>query len=171
MELPRRKNTRLKEYDYSGTGAYFITLCTKGRKPILSRIVGDGVLDIPKTVLSKYGKAVDKRIRLIDMHYDNIKIDNYVIMPNHIHILISVYNNGTSRMPSPTNDTIPSFVGTLKRFVNREVGEDVFQRSYYDHIIRDERDYLSRWQYIANNPIKWEEDELIKDYVNKLHIT
>ena len=63
-------------------------------------------------------------------------------MPNHIHILISVYNNGMSRTPSPTNEVIPSFISTLKRFVNREVEENIFQRSYNDHIIRDERDYL-----------------------------
>lgn len=102
MELSKRKSTRLKEYDYSSTGAYFITICTKDRKPILSRIVGDGVLDIPKTVLSKYGETVDKRICLMDMYYDNIKIDHYVIMPNHIHILLSVYDSGMSRTPSPT---------------------------------------------------------------------
>ena len=63
-------------------------------------------------------------------------------MPNHIHILISVYNNGMSRTPSPTNEVIPSFISTLKRFINREVEENIFQRSYNDHIIRDERDYL-----------------------------
>ncbi|MBQ8057018.1 MAG: transposase [Ruminococcus sp.] len=89
-------------------------------------------------------------------------------MPNHIHILVSVYNSGMSKSPSPTNETIPSFVSTFKRFVNKEAGENIFQRSYYDHIVRDERDYLSRWQYIENNPIKWEEDELIKDCVSKL---
>ncbi len=61
---------------------------------------------------------------------------------------------------SPTNDVIPSFVRTLKRFVNKEAGENVFQRSYNDHIIREERDYLTRWQYIENNPVKWEMDEL-----------
>ncbi len=154
MDLKKRKRIRLKDYDYSNAGVYFVTICTKDRKPILSRIVGDGVLDIPKTVLSKYGKAVDNRIRLMDMHYDNIKIDNYVIMPNHIHILISVYYNGTSRMPSPTNDTIPSFVGTLKRFVNREVGKDIFQRPYNDHIIRNEKDYIEHFNYIENNPYK-----------------
>ncbi len=126
----------------------------------MSRIVGDGVLDIPKTVLSKYGETVDKRICLMDMYYDNIKIDHYVIMPNHIHILLSVYDSGMSRTPSPTNDIIPSFVGTLKRFVNREVGENIFQRSYNDHIIRNERDYYEHYTYIENNPLKWEFDEL-----------
>ena len=92
--------------------------------------------------------------------YDYIEIDNYVIMPNHIHILISVYTDGMSRSPSPTNGVIPMFLRTLKRFVNKEAEENIFQRSYNDHIIRDERDYITRWKYIANNPIKWELDEL-----------
>ncbi len=84
-------------------------------------------------------------------------------MPNHIHILVSVYDNGTSGKPSPTNEIIPSFVSTLKRYVNREVGKNIFQRSYYEHIIRDEKDFLNRWQYIDNNPLKWKLDELHKD--------
>lgn len=154
MDVQKRKRTRLKDYDYSSAGVCFLTICTKDRKPMLSRIAGDGVLDIPKTILSRDGKAVDERIRLMNIHYDNIKIDNYVIMPNHIHILISVCNNGMSGTPSPTNNVISSFVGTLKRFVNREVGEDVFQRSYNDHIIRNEKDYIEHFNYIENNPYK-----------------
>ena len=92
--------------------------------------------------------------------YNHIEINNYVIMPNHIHILINVSASGMSGSPSPTNEVIPSFIGTLKRFVNKEVGENIFQRSYNDHIIRNERDYLEHYTYIENNPIRWELDEL-----------
>ena len=160
MELKNRKRTRLKEYDYSSEGSYFITICSKDKKPIFSKIVGDGFPDVPQVVLTEYGKVINRQINLMGEYYKNIKIDNYVIMPNHIHILISVYINGSSGMPTPTNEAIPSFVGTLKRFVNRKVGRDIFQRSYNDHIIRDERDYIGRWKYIENNPLKWEFDEL-----------
>lgn len=168
MELPKRKNNRLKDYDYSSAGVYFITICSKDRKPVFSKIVGDGDHDVPRIFLYRYGEIIEKNLECMNRVYDYIKIDKYVIMPNHIHILMSVYNSGMSKSPSPTNETIPSFVFTFKRFVNKEAGENIFQRSYYDHIVRDERDYLSRWQYIENNPIKWEEDELIKDCVCKL---
>ena len=160
MELKNRKRTRLKEYDYSSEGSYFITICSKDKKLIFSKIVGDGFPDVPQVVLTEYGKVINRQINLMGEYYKNIKIDNYVIMPNHIHILISVYINGSSGMPTPTNEAIPSFVGTFKRFVNRKVGRDIFQRSYNDHIIRDERDYIGRWKYIENNPLKWELDEL-----------
>ncbi len=160
MEHKARKQIRLKEYDYSSSGVYFITICSKDRKPIFSRIVGDGDLDVPKTILYRCGRIINNNLEYMNKIYDRIKIDNYVIMPNHIHILISVYNNGTSGSPSPTNEIIPSFVGTLKRFVNKEAGENIFQRSYIDHIIRNERDYIEHYTYIENNPLKWELDKL-----------
>ncbi len=94
MELPKRKPTRLKEYDYSSPGAYFVTICTKDRKQLLSKfIVGDGVLDVPQNVLTRYGKIADKYISQMSHFYDNISVDNYVIMPNHIHLLIQIVEN------------------------------------------------------------------------------
>ena len=113
----------------------------------------------PQIILSEYGIIIDKQIIEMNNHYDNLEINNYVIMPNHIHILISVYNNGMSRTPSPTNNIIPSFISTLKRLVNKKVSHNIFQRSYYDHIIRDEKDFLTHYQYIDTNPIKWEIDK------------
>ena len=160
MELFERKRTRLKNYDYSSAGVYFVTICSKDKKPIFSNIVGDGNPDVPKVILYRYGEIIKKNLDYMNEVYNHIEINNYVIMPNHIHMLISVYDDGTSRSPSPTNEIIPSFVGTFKRFVNKEIGENVFQRSYYDHIIRDERDFLGRWKYIENNPTKWELDKL-----------
>ncbi len=172
MEHKNRKPTRLKEYDYSNDGVYFLTICSKDKKPVFSKIalnssnassrkfVGDGVLDVPKIDLSTYGKIICKYIEQISNHYNNINIDNYVVMPNHIHILISVSSCGTSRTPSPTNSTISAFVSTFKRFVNKEVGNNIFQRSFHDHIIRDEQDYIEHYTYIENNPAKWESDEL-----------
>ena len=160
-----RKNTRLKYYDYSKNGAYFITMCTKNKKKILGTIlsVGDGAHDVPKMVLSKYGKIVDKYIKSSEK-IKGIKIDKYVIMPNHIHLIIIVDNNGTSKAPSPTNSLIAHTVSTFKRLVNKEVGADIFQRSYYDHIIRDENDYQQIWKYIDDNPLKWKLDKYY-DYV------
>ena len=83
-------------------------------------------------------------------------------MPNHIHIILIVDNNGTSKAPSPTNNVISHAVSTLKRFVNKEIGYNIFQRSFYDHVIRNEEDYLNVWNYIDTNPAKWQEDKYYK---------
>lgn len=166
-ELQKRKPNRLKNFDYSTNGAYFITICTKDKKCILGKIVGDGVLDVPKIYLSDYGNIVNDRIAEMNKTYENMLVEKYIVMPNHIHLLIYIDNNvknniGTSRTPSPTNATIPSFVSTLKRLTNKQIGESIWQRSYYDHIIRNEKDYLNIWEYIENNTLKWCEDKYYK---------
>ena len=164
MELPVRKPNRLPKFDYNTPGAYFITICTKDRKNILGRIVGGGALDAPHVNLSGIGEIADKFIRSGE-RIPNIHVDKYVIMPNHIHMILFVEAGscGTSRVPSPTNAVIPHFVSTLKRFCHRKTGFTFFQRSYYDHIIRNEKDYLKIWEYIENNPAKWEEDCFFKE--------
>ncbi len=158
MNLPNRKPTRLKNYDYSSEGAYFITICTHQKQKILCDIVGDGVYDIPQTDLSHYGLIADKYIQKMNSQYNNVFIDKYVVMPNHIHLILVIKNNGMSQAPSPTNAIIPKFVSLYKRYCNREIGRNIWQRSYHDHIIRDERDYLKIWNYIDTNPQKWRED-------------
>lgn len=158
MEYPKRKSTRLKDYDYSSEGAYFITICTHNKQKILCDIVGGGALDAPKIKLSTIGGIVEKYI-LSSNNIPEISVEKYVIMPNHIHLILLVKNNiGTSKAPSPTNNIISHSISTLKRFVNRDVGENIFQRSFHDHIIRGENDYLKIWNYIDTNPQKWEED-------------
>ena len=104
MDLPKRKPTRLKEFNYSTTGAYFITICVKDRKHLLGKIVGCGDFDAPKMMLSGYGQIINKHINLINEKYSHISVDKYVIMPNHIHLIINVkdYKNGASGTPSPT---------------------------------------------------------------------
>ena len=154
-----RKKNRLKYWNYGRNGAYFITICTEGKKKILSKIVGDGAFDVPKNILTDYGEIVDKYINSSN-NINGISIDKYVIMPNHIHMIIIVENNetGTSRAPSPTNSLIAHTISTFKRFVNIEIGKNILQRSFHDHIIRNEADYKNIWAYIDNNPLKWELD-------------
>ncbi len=140
-----------------------MTICTENRKCILSEIVvGDGVYDIPCVRLSNAGKTVDKYINLMNGKYDNISVEKYIIMPNHIHLIISILpenpTNGSSQAPNPTNAVIPKFVSLLKRYCNREIGHPIFQRSYHDHIIRNEKDYTEIYQYIESNPARWAED-------------
>ncbi|MBQ9857653.1 MAG: transposase [Oscillospiraceae bacterium] len=154
--METRKNNRLSEYDYGSIGAYFITVCVKDKQKILSHIVGDGALDVPKVELTHIGKIVNKYIRSTN-NIENVTVDKYVIMPNHIHILVSITADTRDvEAPSPTNKLIPRVVSALKRLSNREIGYNIFQRSYYDHIIRNDADYIEKWNYIDNNPIKWE---------------
>ena len=156
MDLPKRKPNRLSSYNYDGEGTYFITICTQDRKCLLSRIVGGGALDAPKNQLTNMGEIVEKYI-LSGNCMERITVDKYVIMPNHVHMLLTVdMADGTSRAPSPTNAVIPRFVAAWKRFCHHDIGQKIFQRSYHDHVIRDRQDYLKIWEYIDNNPKQWE---------------
>ena len=161
--LPERKPTRLTGYDYNTCGAYFITICTEERRQILSKIVGGDVLDAPKTVeLSLYGKVAKKYIRRLDDFYNDLTIDRYVIMPNHIHLILFVHDNGASRTSPPTrqHSAVSRFVSTFKRFCNKEFGKNIWQRYFNDHIIRNQKDYEEHVRYICENPERWYYDEL-----------
>ena len=172
MDFPRRKPTRLREYDYSTPGAYFVTVCTHEKRCSLSVItVGAGALDGPSIQLTEQGKIVEKYI-LSTEQIPGMHVDKYVIMPNHIHLILVVDgNSGPSRAPAPTNAfegdvssktpanaIIPRAIGVMKRLINKEAGENIFQRSYHEHVIRNEADYRRIWDYIDTNPAKWTED-------------
>ena len=162
-ELPKRKKNRLEDYDYNSCGAYFITICTENRRQMLSRIVGGDVLGAPKQVeLLPHGQIADKYIKQLNDFYDQIQIMRYVIMPNHIHILFFVVeDNGAPRTSPPTRQHfVAKFVSTFKRFCNKEYGENIWQRNYYDHIIRNREDYAEHAKYIFENPMRWYCDEL-----------
>jgi len=161
-ELPKRKPTRWKSFDYNSQGMYFITICTENRRNILSRIVGADVPDGPSVELSQYGKIAEKYIRQLNDFYDNINVDRYVIMPNHIHIILFVYENGASRTSPPTrqHSVVSRFVSTLKRFCNKEYGENIWQRHFNDHVIRNREDYVEHLRYVCENPMRWYYDEL-----------
>lgn len=168
MEYPKRKNLRLKEYDYSKVGAYFVTICTEGRKQILSEIIVDNIVgrddpgtpnDVIRVSLTEIGKIAEKYINLIPHHYKNIVLDKYVIMPDHIHILLSLEENDRRRAESSRPTAIPQVIGALKRMIHKEIGHPIFQASFYDHIIRDEADYMVRRKYMEENPYRWAERE------------
>ncbi len=155
-DLPKRKPIRLKDYDYSTPGAYFITICVKDRKQILSKIIaGDDALIVPINQLTNIGLVCDKYINNINTIYENVSLDKYVIMPNHIHLIISLY--GTMRASSPTKN-IENIIRSFKTMVTKEIGKSIWQRSYNDHIIRDEKDYQKIWEYIDTNVLRWEKD-------------
>ena len=156
MELPQRKPNRLSDYDYSQNGAYFVTLCTQNRKKTLSSIVGDDAHIVPKP----YGLIAEKYIRNVP------EIEKYVLMPDHIHMIIRL-DNGSMWASTPTEENVgvdahirpknkvASIVRSIKTLTTKEIGLSIFQRSYYDHVIRNQQDYNEVWEYIENNPKKW----------------
>ena len=171
-DLPKRESIRLKGFDYNKRRAYFITICTEKRRELLSRIVGGDVLDAPYSVeLLPHGKVADRYINQMNEFYNNIKVDRFVIMPDHIHIMLFVLGdddssngesqnsleNGASRTSPPTkqHSIVSRFVSTLKRFCNKEYGENIWQRYFNDHIIRNREDYEKHIRYIYENPKRW----------------
>lgn len=163
MQLPKRKPARLKDYDYSTPGAYFLTVCTHNRKSLFGNIVGGDIFSTPQIMLSSVGKIVNDEILNIETHYKNIKIDKFVIMPNHIHLIVRITER-INAFPTIKYD-IPNVIGKFKASVTRNVGKafmpsvKLWQDSFYDHIIRGEEDYKEIWQYIDTNPTKWQADE------------
>ena len=166
MQQPKRKQNRLPAFDYSTVGAYFITICAKNRRPIFGRVVGGGVLDAPHLALSPYGKIVAAQLEAMSHFYPDLQIEKSVVMPNHIHFIVSVTQDpsGASGTPPPTTtrsvQAILAFVSTFKRLSNRTAHTDLWQRGYYDHVIRGRDDYEEIWQYIDSNPAKWTLDIL-----------
>ena len=156
MNFPKRKALCLKDYDYSQTGGYFITFCTENRAPLLSRItVGKAALRLPQVELTEYGRITEKYIQNISVAYPHISVENYVIMPNHVHLLLLVGDGGQGA----ARPTVSAVVRSIKALVRKETGKSLFQNSFYDHILRDEQDFLIHWDYIETNPGKWAEDE------------
>ena len=155
MDCTFRKKLRLEGYDYSSVGAYFVTVCTAERKPILCRVGADDHIG-PNIQLTEIGKIVDKYTRTIP------GVDYYVIMPNHVHLIIFIPQDGTVWSPSPTR--IDTRIRTWKTLITKELGYSLWQRSYYDHIIRNEQDYIEKAQYILNNPARWCEDQYYSEH-------
>ena len=159
MDLPKRKPTRLKNYDYSTNGAYFVTICSHNRKNIFCNIVGQGLAPA-EVKLSSFGIIANQEILALEKRYTNVEIDKYIIMPNHIHAIIVINNKTAGASPCPTLSDIvcafKSFTTRKCRLIDSKL--KVWQTSFHDHIIRNENDYLKIWNYIETNPVKWEED-------------
>ena len=150
-KVPQRKQIRLKEYDYSKKGYYFITICTKNREEILSKIVNGSVKTDPYIILTKEGKIIEKELLNIENHLNNIKIDKYIIMPNHIHVIIKVVGAGLDQ----PGIKISNLIGLYKGGVTRKLSKSIWQRNYYEYIIRNEKEYYKIIEYMKYNPIKW----------------
>ncbi len=155
MDLPKRKKIRLTEYDYSQNGAYFVTICTKDRKMLFGDVGADSIS--ARMINRTFKQTIDK--------YSNVHCDKYVIMPNHFHAIIEIKRADMESAP-----TISEIVQEFKRYSTVEYiklvkekllppfDKQIWQRSFHDHIIRNEYDYREIWEYIDTNPMKWDED-------------
>ena len=177
MDKPiiKRKTNRVPGFNYSQNGTYFVTICSAERKYIFGKVehpatVG-AIHESPATKLSKYGEIVNSYIKILPEKF-KIIIDNYVIMPNHVHLLITIdddhlenqFERAIRESPLQPRSTLTKIIGFLKMNSSKAIHKvlpdlEVWQRSYYEHIIRNEKDYLIHWEYIENNPIKWETDD------------
>ena len=158
--LPERKHPRLKEYDYSQNGCYFVTVCTDKRREILCRIaVGRGDLTPPSTELTPWGEIVEKYIHGMETAYPHITVEHYAIMPNHVHLLLTFSQLPCGGMGSCRPTALPTVIRGWKGLITREIGQPIWQTSFYEHIVRTQRDYEEIWRYIDTNPAKWTEDE------------
>ena len=142
MEYPKRKPTRLKGYDYSQNGVYFVT-------------VGEGLCALPSVKLTEIGSVVDSYIKYIQNTLDGITVDNYIIMPNHIHLLVAIDNETTGGRGSPP---LHNVMGRMKSYSAHIYGGKLWQRSFHDHIIRNKHDYEKIYEYIEYNATKWNVD-------------
>ena len=152
--METRKQNRLEKYDYSQNGYYFITICTAEKSKLLCDISVGANCVRPQTALSEIGKLVDENIDRLNGIYENVRVDKYVVMPNHVHLILVIQSGRTQFAP-----TVSRIIKQFKGKITKQLGFCIWQKSFYDHVIRDEKDYLRIREYIENNPGKWAEDK------------
>ncbi|MCI0708340.1 MAG: hypothetical protein L0Y80_12750 [Ignavibacteriae bacterium] len=168
LEKFHRRSIRLKEYDYSQEGAYFITICTYERECVFGNIVEE------KMNLSSIGKIADECWVKIPEHFPNVQLDEHVVMPNHIHGILCItdrvgvqyieplqrQNRYQHVIPKSLGSIIRSYKAAVTRISHRNKSlEFKWQRDYYEHIIRNEKELIRIRQYIADNVLRWFYDE------------
>ena len=159
MELKERKPNRLGYYDYGQEGSYFVTLCTRSRLPLfeMEPIVGNGLRAVP---IPPQNLIIRKWIRETQNKFPNIAIDKYVIMSDHLHMVVTIRERHAGRslpevMQFFKTMTTNDYIRGVKAGVLVPFDKKLWQKSYYDHVIRNQQDYDETWQYIENNPTKW----------------
>ncbi len=185
-DIHHRQSIRLKGYDYSQEGAYFITICIKTREYIFGKIISN------KMQLNDAGRMIDVQWNALPNQFSHLKLDEYVIMPNHVHgiIIVGDQNNIGSTptradtrqgrhktYPYNTKTNLGAIVGTFKSITTRKYIKGInesdwptfekrlWQKNYYENIIRDEKSLGIIREYIINNPSEWETDELFSKII------
>jgi putative transposase len=164
-----RRSIRLKDYDYSRAGAYFVTICSWNKECIFGDIVDREIR------LNEFGQIVKKEWLQTGDVRQNVKLGEFIVMPNHVHGILEIadYGRGTlQRAPTkeqfgkPVSNSIPTIIRLFKSATTKQInifcntpGIPVWQRNYYEHIIRNEKELYTIREYIRNNPFKWDLDE------------
>ncbi len=176
-QMRHRHSLRLKDYDYSSAGAYFITICTQNRECLFGKIINGEV------VLNKNGEIVrNEWLRTPEIRHE-IGLDEYVVMPNHFHMVVLIDGCRGDRPVAPTNtsgpkpESIGAFIAGFKSIIAKHInkirqtsGIPVWQRNYYEHVIRDESELREIRQYILTNPLKWALDRENPEYRRQLNL-
>lgn len=166
-----RRSIRLKDYDYSQIGAYFVTICANNRECLFGEISQDMM------ILNEIGKLAHSNWLAIPEHFAHVDLDAFVVMPNHVHgILLFEFENSHQKPSSQPitkqsllvgakSGSLGAVIGSYKASVTKQVNQifnqqsqQVWQRNYYEHIIRNERELLAVRKYIEDNPLKWQLD-------------
>ena len=158
-DLPDRKSLRLPKYDYRLPGAYFVTICTQDRRCILSDIRRGDPCGRPELRLTSYGAIAESTLSRLETEY-GVSIDASVVMPNHVHFICRIAEDRATTRVAPTLGRI---VGAYKSIVANDYRKagltgKLWQRGYYEHVIRGDADYRDIYLYIEGNPSKWAED-------------
>jgi len=166
-----RRSIRLCDYDYTQSGAYFVTICTYERRCLFGQII-DGNM-----VSNEWGAIVQEEWEQTAILRPNVELDTFVVMPNHIHGVIVITDDGRGTMhcaptyrrefSKPVANSLSTIIGTFKAAVTRRINRlpdmpdhPIWQRNYYEHVIRDERSLNRIRAYVVNNPATWAKDSL-----------
>ncbi|MGI6604111.1 MAG: transposase [bacterium] len=178
-EERRRRSIRLKGYNYSQPGAYFITICTHDRECLFGAIFGG------EMQLNDWGVITERCWTEIPSHFPNVALDAFVVMPNHVHGIIvirkrnapvgarhavplqstGIFQTCIEQFGRPVSGSIPTIIRSFKAAVTRQINElrgtpgvPIWQRNYYEHVIRDEESLDRIREYVAGNPAQWDQD-------------
>jgi len=174
-KIHHRRSIRLKGYDYSEVGAYFVTIVTQGRVALFGEVVNGEMR------LNRYGEIVQKWWDDIPRHFPNVETGAFIVMPNHVHGIIMIGDDRRGTVPVPQEDgttqkggetpplqkpTLGQIVAYFKYQSTKEINAieggpvtKLWQRNYYEHIIRNQHDLELTWLYIESNPAQWETDD------------
>jgi len=160
--LPQRKSPRLSDYDYSQEGAYFITICTHDRRALFGQVVDQ------EMALNAYGKVAGQYLQTIPEHFAFVKVDQYIVMPNHVHVIIVIFDHNEKYSPEgfqrPVGGSVSTIIRSYKSIVTREINRlrqtrgKIWQSRFHDHIIRNEGSLNKIREYVKYNPALWEKD-------------
>ena len=152
----RIPSARANWHGYDG-GEYFVTICTQNREHYFGEIVKNNN-DEPEMALTSIGRFAEEQIRNVTCHYSYAEFPLWVVMPNHVHLLLQIHSDPDGHpIAAPT---VSQMVNQFKGTVSKKIGFSPWQKGFYDHVIRGETDYREIWKYIEENPLKWSEDQL-----------